>query len=289
MDKTTLGSSAILGIQCESGYISRNPESKLPHIGNPLISPLISESLLTFLSNVANRLRRFTDTTGCTLPSKGLVAVTHLRQPGWERSSILVILFSSSRKTWLCRGSPLVNGWGKFLTTLYSAEVIWQYSLVWTFSSGRSPCAVMPLARTSPASSLFDSFLACVKDRSQRGSWLSARCFTHGKNILLVLAIGVSSTVRHRPHLISTPPVVLMNGTGSQPCPLAPCKCSYKLQLRSSQVSSALALCIYIPEGLSRGSGKSYHMSCSYCNYLCSSRLMIITGILTLITAILFL
>ena len=44
MDKTTLGNSAILGIQYES-CISKNPVSKFSRIGNPLILPLTSAPL----------------------------------------------------------------------------------------------------------------------------------------------------------------------------------------------------------------------------------------------------
>ena len=49
MDKSTLGSSAILGIQYGSKYISRCPVSKIKYIvGKPRILPLTSASLQLF-------------------------------------------------------------------------------------------------------------------------------------------------------------------------------------------------------------------------------------------------
>ena len=53
MDKSTLGSSAILGIQYGSKYISRCPVSKIKCIvGKPRILPLTSASLQLFSYNV---------------------------------------------------------------------------------------------------------------------------------------------------------------------------------------------------------------------------------------------
>ena len=78
-----------------------------------------------------------------------------------------------------------------------------------------------------------------------------------------------------------------MNGTGLKPISLYHRRRSWMLQLKSSLVSSALAPCIFVPQDLSRGNGTNKFNFSSI--YLPSCRLMIITGTLTIITAVSFL
>jgi hypothetical protein len=78
-----------------------------------------------------------------------------------------------------------------------------------------------------------------------------------------------------------------MNGTGLKTTVLYPRRHLLALQLKLSLGLSALAVCTYTPQDLSRGNGTTKsNISTMYSPF---SRLMIITGTLTLITAITFL
>ena len=80
---------------------------------------------------------------------------------------------------------------------------------------------------------------------------------------------------------------VLMNGTGSKVKSLYLYAYSQMLQLKFLLVSSALASCTYIHQGLSHGNGTTrFNISPIY---LSPSRLMVITGSLTIIMAVAFL
>jgi hypothetical protein len=88
-------------------------------------------------------------------------------------------------------------------------------------------------------------------------------------------------------HTLSHPLTVLMNGTGWKSKSLYRCRHSWALQLKLFLVSSALVPCTFILQDLSRGNGTTkFNISPIYLPF---SRLMIITGIITLITALSFL
>ena len=78
-----------------------------------------------------------------------------------------------------------------------------------------------------------------------------------------------------------------MNGTGLKAKPLYLYACSQTLQLKPLVALSALDLYTYTPLDLSRGNGTTKSKTAPM--HLPFSRLMIITGVITLIMALLFL